>query len=90
MSRPIRSCVIGRDGLLFSSCIATNRGDTLAVDLRPSDALALALRTKAPVLVAEHVLEAASTLETPRTQDQDRLQRWLESLDPEDLGKYKM
>jgi len=70
--------------------LATSRGETLAIDLRPSDALAVALRTKAPVLVAEHVIEAAATLDTPRTQDQDRLQRWLESLDPDDMGKYKM
>lgn len=80
-----------QDGTFYAVLyLATHRGDTLAVDLRPSDALALALRTRAPVLVAEHVIEAAATVDAPRTQDQDRLQRWLESLDPDDMGKYKM
>ena len=56
----------------------------------PSDALALALRTRAPVFVAEHVLADAKPLETPSAQDTERLQHWLESLDPDDMGKYKM
>jgi hypothetical protein len=60
------------------------------VDARPSDAIALALRTKAPIFVDERVLENAKGIETPEPGDTDRLQRWLESLDPDDLGKYKM
>ena len=64
--------------------------ETIRIDVRPSDALALALRLKAPVLVHPRVLERASSTDvTAEEADQDRLQRWLESLDPEDLG-YKM
>ncbi len=66
-------------------------GQTVAVDARPSDAIALALRAKAPIFVEDVVIENARTLDmTSDKADSDRLQKWLESLDPEELGKYKM
>ena len=66
-------------------------GDTVAVDARPSDAIALALRTRAPIFVEDSVIDNAKTVDFASDQsDTDRLQKWLESLDPEDLGKYKM
>ena len=65
-------------------------GERLLLDARPSDALALALRACAPVFVTPAVLEQARSLEVSSEQaDQERLQRWLESLDPDDMG-YKM
>jgi bifunctional DNase/RNase len=61
------------------------------VDARPSDALALALRTQAPIFVEEHVIDSAKTVDlSQEPASADRLQKWLESLDPEELGKYKM
>jgi bifunctional DNase/RNase len=66
-------------------------GQVVAIDARPSDAIALALRTQAPIFVEEHVIESAKTVDfKAESADSDRLQRWLESLDPEELGKYKM
>lgn len=66
-------------------------GDTVAVDARPSDAIALALRTKAPIFVEDTVIDNAKTVNiTSDKNDTERLQKWLESLDPEELGKYKM
>jgi uncharacterized protein len=66
-------------------------GETVAIDARPSDALALALRTRAPIFVEEAVIDHAKTVDfVPEAGDADRLQKWLESLDPDDLGKYKM
>src|SRR5207302_9004487 len=66
-------------------------GDTLAIDARPSDAIALALRTRAPIFVEETVIDNAKTFDpAPDKAAADRLQKWLEGLDPEDLGKYKM
>jgi hypothetical protein len=65
--------------------------ETIAVDARPSDALALALRTQAPIFVEEHVIDSAKTVDlSQEPASADRLQKWLESLDPEELGKYKM
>ena len=66
-------------------------GDTLAVDARPSDAIALALRTRAPIFVEDSVIDNAKTVDFGSEKtDTDRLQKWLESLDPDDLGEYKM
>ena len=66
-------------------------GGTVAVDARPSDAIALALRVRAPIFVEEVVIDNAQNIDfAPDKGDSERLQRWLESLDPEDLGKYKM
>ena len=66
------------------------QGTRLLVDARPSDALAVALRSRAPVFVDDAVLDQASSVEVSNEQaDRERLQRWLESLDPDDMG-YKM
>ena len=66
-------------------------GDLVAIDARPSDAIALALRTRAPIFVEETVIDHAKTVDfTTEKADADRLHKWLESLDPDDLGKYKM
>ena len=65
--------------------------ELVAVDARPSDAIALALRTQAPIFVEDHVIDSAKTVDlSPEPANADRLQKWLESLDPEELGKYKM
>ncbi|MFM8535696.1 MAG: bifunctional nuclease domain-containing protein, partial [Acidimicrobiia bacterium] len=62
-----------------------------AMAARPSDAIALALRTRAPILVDEKVIDHAKTVDlSNEKQDSDRLQQWLEQLDPDDMGKYKM
>jgi bifunctional DNase/RNase len=67
------------------------RGDPVTVDARPSDAIALALRTRAPIFVEESVIENAKSVDPSSDRaDADRLHKWLDSLDPDDLGKYKM
>jgi bifunctional DNase/RNase len=66
-------------------------GDTLTIDARPSDAIALALRTRAPIFVEEAVIDNAKPFDVAADKpDAERLHKWLESLDPDDLGKYKM
>jgi hypothetical protein len=63
----------------------------LTVDARPSDAIALALRSGARVFVEEEVIQNARSVEMNREAvDVGRLQKWLENLSDEDLGKYKM
>jgi uncharacterized protein len=67
------------------------RGEPVTIDARPSDAIALALRARAPIFVEESVIERARTSESvPERATAQRLQKWLESLDSDDLGKYKM
>ena len=66
-------------------------GKVVAVDARPSDAIALALRVRAPIFVEDQVIENAKSLEfAPSKDNSERLTKWLEGLDPEELGKYKM
>jgi uncharacterized protein len=71
---------------------AARGGGKVAVDARPSDAIALALRTSSPIFVEEAVIQSARSVESGGKESMDvgRLQKWLEGLSEEDLGKYKM
>ncbi len=74
-----------------SIVLRTSNGGTVNVDARPSDAIALALRCHAPIRVAENVFTDAHALDFGDGEDpEQRLRDWLESLTPEQLGKYKM
>lgn len=80
-----------QDTTYYALIYLNRNGETVAIDARPSDAIALALRTRAPIFVEETVIEHAKTVDfSAEKPDADRLHKWLESLDPEDLGKYKM
>jgi bifunctional DNase/RNase len=80
-----------KDNTFYAIIHMTVRGERVAVDARPSDAIALALRTRAPILVEESVIDSAKAVDfASHRGDNERLQKWLESLDPEELGKYKM
>ena len=66
-------------------------GPGVVVDARPSDAIALALRAGAPIYVEESVIDSARSVEASKdSMDVGRLQKWLENLSDEELGKYKM
>jgi bifunctional DNase/RNase len=67
-------------------------GHSIEVDARPSDAIALALRTRSPIFVEEAVIQNARSVESSRESSMDvtRLQKWLEGLSEDELGKYKM
>jgi bifunctional DNase/RNase len=80
-----------KENTFFAVIHLAVRGEAVLIDARPSDAIALALRTKAPIYVEEDVIDNAKALDgTPERPDNERLQKWLESLDSDDLGKYKM
>ena len=79
-----------KDNTFYAIIYLTVRGESVAVDARPSDAIALALRTRAPILVEEAVIENAKNVDYTERGDSDRLQKWLEGLDPDEMGKYKM
>ena len=66
-------------------------GGLITIDARPSDALALALRADCPIFVDEDVLRVAKVIPNPSDQaSAEELRRWLEGLNDEDLGRYKM
>jgi uncharacterized protein len=66
--------------------------EPIAIDARPSDAIALALRADCPIYVAEHVMQSAklNTSGPPDGPTAEQLRGWLEGLNDEDLGRYKM
>jgi bifunctional DNase/RNase len=79
-----------QDGTFYAMIYLRVHDELLAIDSRPSDAIALALRTRAPIFVEEAVIDSAKTVDVASDKsDSDRLQKYLESLDPDDLG-YKM
>jgi bifunctional DNase/RNase len=80
-----------KENTFYALIYLTVNGDVVAIDARPSDAIALALRARAPIFVEERVIDHAKTTElAPEKGDAERLQKWLENLDPDDMGKYKM
>jgi hypothetical protein len=81
----------------FFACIHLKRnGDTLIVDSRPSDAIALALRVNCPIFIDEKVIEKSRNIDFAKKVDEldkkktEELKEFLENLPEEDFGKYKM
>jgi uncharacterized protein len=80
-----------KENTFYALIYLDTHGETVAVDARPSDAIALALRAHVPIFVEDSVIANAKTVDfVPEKGDTERLQKWLENLDPEELGKYKM
>ncbi|MFN8094268.1 MAG: bifunctional nuclease family protein [Vicinamibacteria bacterium] len=80
-----------RENTFYALLHVTAANGPVTIDARPSDAIALALRTGSRIFVEEDVISSARSVETARENvDVGRLQKWLENLSDEDLGKYKM
>ncbi len=89
----VRVAVTGTRDNTYYAELLLRRGtqELAAVDARPSDAIALALRAGAPILVAESLLHpvAADEHETPWPLKSDALRAYLEGLDPQDFGRFQ-
>ena len=86
-----------RDNSYYALIRLTNRGRPLSVDSRPSDAIALAVRSPAPIFVSEKLLRRYKHIELiqkrvsgDRSEQGKRWQNILETLKPEDFSKYEM
>jgi bifunctional DNase/RNase len=80
-----------RENTFYARIYLQMGGRLRAVDARPSDAIALALRAQAKIFVEHTVIESARSVEMSRdSMDVGRLQKWLEGLSEDELGKYKM
>jgi len=86
-----------KDNTYYAIIHVTSKGKALSIDSRPSDALAIALRTRAPIFVSDEVLEKSKQIEASaegvpedKTEKGKKWQDVLEKLGPEDFGKYKM
>jgi uncharacterized protein len=83
-----------KDNTFYALIFLDVGGKVVTVDSRPSDAIALALRTDSPIFVTDDVISKSSStsstaLSADRSSPED-IKQWLENLNPEDMGKYKM
>ncbi len=80
-----------REDTFFAVIWLEQEGKVISVDSRPSDALALALRLDCPIYVEDEVLKTSKQSNSVSDRvSQDELRRFLENLNDEDLGRYKM
>jgi bifunctional DNase/RNase len=89
----IRKVVVNdlKDDTFYAVIWIERNGELISVDSRPSDALALALRLDCPIFVDDEVLKSSKLSGAVSEKvNQDELRRWLENLNNEDLGPYKM
>ncbi|MDR3735919.1 MAG: bifunctional nuclease family protein [Acidobacteriaceae bacterium] len=80
-----------RDDTFYAVIWMDQDGELVTMDARPSDALALALRSDCPIYVSRQVLDNSKlTANGAQNINSDELRRWLEGLGDEDMGRYKM
>ena len=80
-----------RDDTFYATIWMHQDGELVTMDARPSDALALALRSDCPIYVSRQVLDSSKlTANGAQNIDSEQLRRWLEGLGDEDMGRYKM
>ncbi|MFZ0429448.1 MAG: bifunctional nuclease family protein [Acidobacteriota bacterium] len=80
-----------KDNTFYAVIHLLRGGRPMLIDSRPSDAIALALRTDAPIFVTESVIQNSRNISLDKEKlDPEEVREWLENLNPEDLGKYKM
>jgi bifunctional DNase/RNase len=80
-----------RDDTFYAVVWLEQDGELVTMDARPSDALALALRSDCPIFVSRQVLENSKlTANGAQNISPEELRRWLEGLGDEDMGRYKM
>jgi bifunctional DNase/RNase len=80
-----------RESTFFAMIHVQSSDHDVTIDARPSDAIALALRTGSPIFVLRSVLEKAQAVDlAAEVSDEDKLKKWLEEISPDELGKWTM
>jgi bifunctional DNase/RNase len=80
-----------RESTFFAMIHVRSSDHDVTIDARPSDAIALALRTGSPIFVLRSVLEKAQAVDlAAEVSDEDKLKKWLEEISPDELGKWTM
>lgn len=93
-----------RENTFFASIFIERDSEVLSLDARPSDSIAVALRSKAAIYVNEKLLQDPprpdeggggddddETPDPPSDEDKaEQLRRFLEKLNPEDFGKFQL
>jgi len=89
----VRKVVVNdlREDTFFALIWLERDGRVISIDSRPSDALALALRLDCPIFVDDEVLKSSKLASAVSDKvSSEELRKWLEGLNDEDLGRYKM
>ncbi len=89
----VRKVVVSdlKDDTFYAMIWLERDGEMIAIDSRPSDALAVALRLDCPIYVDDSVLSSSKNVSAVSDKaNSEELRRWLENLNAEDLGEYKM
>ncbi len=89
----VRKIVVNelKDDTFYALIWLEKDGRSISIDSRPSDALALALRLDCPIYVEESVLKSSKAASSAADKvNNDDLKKWLEGLNDDDLGRYKM
>ena len=79
-----------KDSTFYATIFLSLNGQEFHIDSRPSDAIAIALRVKAPIYVTLDVIERAGSIDLGGddvTDEPEKLKEWLENIKPEDFGK---
>ena len=88
----VRKVVVNelKDDTFYARIWLEKDGRLMSIDSRPSDALAVALRLDCPIYVEDKVLKSSKMAGAAEKVNNEELRRWLEGLNDEDLGRYKM
>jgi len=89
----VRKVVVSelRDDTFYAVIWLDHAGETVAMDARPSDAIALALRWDCPIYVNREVLNnSRQSASGAQTVNAEEMRRWLENLNDDEMGRYKM
>lgn len=82
-----------REDTYFAALLIHREGEVAQVDSRPSDAIALALRCNAPIFTTDDLLDRKPGAPARSVEDPDAaseaLRRYLETLDPQDFGRFQ-
>ncbi|MFZ0592417.1 MAG: bifunctional nuclease family protein [Bryobacteraceae bacterium] len=80
-----------KDDTFYAVIWLERDGRPITIDSRPSDALALALRHDCPIFVDDSVLQTSrNSANVSEKVNNEEMRKWLENLNDEDLGRYKM
>src|ERR1700736_3064212 len=92
LNAEVRKVVVSelRDDTFYAVIWMDHAGETVTMDARPSDAIALALRWDCPIYVNREVLENSKQAASAQHVNAEEMRRWLENLNDDDMGRYKM
>ncbi len=80
-----------KNNTFYAKIFLESDGSIFSIDARPSDSIALALRIRAPIFVADEIMRSSgASLKLDKNSKAKVLRDYLKRLNPEDFGKYQL